>query len=75
MKKVVIRVPCFNHEKYVGLCLESIAAQDYPALDVIVVDDASTDGTAAVAEACCRRFGFASSVTSVTSACLRRLIR
>jgi glycosyltransferase involved in cell wall biosynthesis len=58
MKKVVIRVPCFNHEKYVGLCLESIAAQDYPALDVIVVDDASTDGTAAVAEACCRRFGF-----------------
>jgi alpha-1,3-rhamnosyltransferase len=58
MKKVVIRVSCFNHEKYVGLCLESIAAQDYPALDVIVFDDASTDGTAAVAEACCRRFGF-----------------
>lgn len=58
MKKVVIRVPCFNHEKYVGLCLESIAAQDYPQLEVIVVDDASTDGTAALAEACCRRFGF-----------------
>jgi alpha-1,3-rhamnosyltransferase len=58
MKKVIIRVPCFNHEKYVPLCLESIAAQGYPHLDVIVVDDASTDGTAALAEACCRRFGF-----------------
>jgi alpha-1,3-rhamnosyltransferase len=58
MKKVVIRVPCFNHEKYVGLCLESIAAQDYPHLDVIVVDDASTDGTATIAEALSRRFGF-----------------
>lgn len=58
MKKVVIRVPCFNHEKYVGLCLESIAAQDYPHLEVIVVDDASTDGTAAIAEALSRRFGF-----------------
>jgi glycosyltransferase involved in cell wall biosynthesis len=58
MKKVVIRVPCFNHEKYVGLCLESIAAQDYPHLDVIVVDDASTDGTADIAEGLCRRFGF-----------------
>lgn len=58
MKKVIIRVPCFNHEKYVDLCLESIAAQDYPHLDVIVVDDASTDGTAALAEASCRRFGF-----------------
>lgn len=58
MKKVFIRVASFNHEKFVGLCLESIAAQDYPHLDVIVVDDASTDGTAALAEACCLRFGF-----------------
>jgi glycosyltransferase involved in cell wall biosynthesis len=58
MKKVVIRVPCFNHEKYVGLCLESIAAQDYPHLEVIVIDDASTDGTADIAEGLCRRFGF-----------------
>ena len=58
MKKVIIRVPCFNHEKYVGLCLESIAAQDYPHLEVIVVDDASTDGTASIAEALSRRFGF-----------------
>lgn len=58
MKKVVIRVPCFNHEKYVGLCLESIAAQDYPHLDVVVFDDASKDNTAEVAEDYCRRFGF-----------------
>lgn len=58
MKKVVIRVPCFNHEQYVGLCLASIAAQDYPQLEVIVVDDASTDGTADIAEGLCRRHGF-----------------
>jgi glycosyltransferase involved in cell wall biosynthesis len=58
MKKVVIRVPCYNHEKYVGLCLESIAAQDYPHLEVIVFDDASKDGTAEIAERICRRYGF-----------------
>jgi glycosyltransferase involved in cell wall biosynthesis len=58
MKKVVIRVPCFNHEKYVRLCLESIAAQDYADLEVIVVDDASSDATAYIAEELCRRFGF-----------------
>jgi glycosyltransferase involved in cell wall biosynthesis len=58
MKKVVIRVPCFNHEKYVGLCLESIAAQDYPHIEVIVIDDASTDATADIAEELCRRLGF-----------------
>ncbi len=58
MKKVVIRVPCFNHEKYVRLCLESIAAQDYPNLEVLVLDDASTDATAEIAQELCRRFGF-----------------
>lgn len=58
MKKVVIRVPCYNHEKYVGLCLESIAAQDHPFLEVIVVDDASKDKTAEIAERLCRQYGF-----------------
>lgn len=58
MKKVLIRVPCFNHEKYVKLCLDSIAAQDYPSLEVVVVDDASGDRTAEIAESLCGRYGF-----------------
>jgi glycosyltransferase involved in cell wall biosynthesis len=57
-RKVLLRVPCYNHEHYVEQCLESIAAQDYPALEVIVIDDASTDGTALIAERLCRRHGF-----------------
>ncbi len=58
MKKVLIRVPCFNHEKYVAGCLESIAGQSYANTDVIVVDDCSSDRTAAIAEDLCRKFGF-----------------
>src|SRR5690242_5125629 len=36
-------VPCFNHGRYLRDCLDSIRDQSYPAVETIVVDDASTD--------------------------------
>jgi glycosyltransferase involved in cell wall biosynthesis len=42
-------VPVFNGRDYLGAALQSILAQDYGNLEVIVVDDGSEDGTAAVA--------------------------
>jgi glycosyltransferase involved in cell wall biosynthesis len=42
-------VPVFNGEKYLGEALGSIFAQSYRPLEVIIVDDGSTDGTSAVA--------------------------
>ena len=42
-------VPVFNGELYLAEALESILNQTYRPLEVIVVDDGSTDGTAAVA--------------------------
>ncbi len=42
-------IPLFNCEKYVGAAIESILAQNYPPMQIIVVDDGSTDGSAAVA--------------------------
>jgi len=41
-------VPVFNGERYLGEALESIFKQSYQSLEIIVVDDGSTDGTAAV---------------------------
>ncbi len=47
---VSIVVPAFNAEDSIGRCLGSIMIQTYSNLEVIVVDDGSTDGTSGVAE-------------------------
>lgn len=42
-------VPVYNGERFLGEALESILRQAHSPLEIIVVDDGSTDGTAAVA--------------------------
>lgn len=43
-------VPFFNVEPYIWECLDSILAQDVRDIEVILVDDGSTDGTRAICE-------------------------
>ncbi len=45
MKKVSMIIPIYNEEKYIKDTLESALAQDYRELEVIVVNDSSTDAT------------------------------
>ncbi len=42
---VSIGVPCYNYEKYIKDCLDSIAAQSYNGIEILVVDDCSTDNS------------------------------
>ena len=42
---VSIVVSCFNVEPYVGECLDSALYQSYLNLEIVVVDDGSSDGT------------------------------
>jgi len=42
---VSVIVPCFNGERHLRRCLEGLTRQAYPDYEIVVVDDASTDGT------------------------------
>lgn len=43
--KVSILVPCYNVEKYLGECLNSIIAQTLDDIEIICINDGSTDST------------------------------
>lgn len=47
MKKISVIIPCYNIEKYIDCCLDSVEKQTIgmDALEVILVNDASTDDT------------------------------
>lgn len=43
MNKISIIVPIYNVEKYLTQCLESLVNQTFPPIEIICIDDASTD--------------------------------
>lgn len=45
---VSVIVPCFNHEPFLRFALESVFAQSYQNIEVIAIDDGSTDGSTAL---------------------------
>ena len=45
---VSILIPCFNAERWIAQAIESALAQSWRPIEVIVVDDGSTDGSAGI---------------------------
>ncbi len=48
--KISVLIPCFNAEAYIAATLESVLAQTWPNIEVIVVDDGSKDRSASIVE-------------------------
>lgn len=48
MAKVSVIVPIYNAEKYLEQCLDSIVSQTLKDIEIILIDDGSTDGSAEI---------------------------
>lgn len=46
LKKLSVVVPVYNVKEYLSICVESLVKQSYTNLEIILVDDGSTDGSA-----------------------------
>ncbi|XVV17838.1 bifunctional polysaccharide deacetylase/glycosyltransferase family 2 protein [Actinoplanes sp. CA-131856] len=50
VEPVSVIVPAYNEKEGIEAAVRSLAGGDYPDIEVVVVDDGSTDGTAALVE-------------------------
>ena len=60
MNMVSIIIPCRNEEKYIGRCLDSLLANDYPrkVLEIVVIDGMSRDRTREIVNEYCLKYPF-----------------
>ena len=50
MPDISIIIPVYNVSLYIGKCIESIINQTYKNIEIICVDDGSTDGSAEICD-------------------------
>lgn len=49
-KKISVIIPVYNVEQFLNECMESVCAQTYSNLEIIMIDDGSTDGSSALCD-------------------------
>lgn len=56
MKKVSFVVPAFNAQNYISKCIDSIENQTYKTIEVIIVNDGSTDDTLKICQSLSNKY-------------------
>lgn len=49
-KKITVVVPCYNVENYLERCLDSLLSQTFKDIEIVMIDDCSTDNTRNIIE-------------------------
>ncbi len=55
---VSIIVSCYNHQNYITACIESIVKQSYGNIELIVIDDGSSDNSADILQQLSNKYSF-----------------
>lgn len=50
LPNISVVIPCYNAIRYISATIQSAQAQDWPGLEILVVDDGSSDGSAALVQ-------------------------
>lgn len=50
MEKISVLIPVYNSEKHIARCIKSIINQTYSNIEIVIVNDGSTDGTQNIIE-------------------------
>lgn len=58
MDKISIILPVFNVEHYLKKCIDSILNQTYKNIEIIIIDDGSTDGSASICDYYTKTYDF-----------------
>lgn len=56
MEKTSVIIPIYNSAGFIGRCISSVLKSGYPVLEIIVVDDASSDDTVRIVEEYRRKY-------------------
>jgi len=55
---VSVIISCYNHQDYIRDCIASVVRQTYPAIELIVFDDGSSDNSPAILKSLSEQYGF-----------------
>jgi len=72
---VSVVIPVYNDEQYIQECLESVLNQDYENLEIIVVDDGSSDSTPKILQTFDKRLHYIHQENRGTAAALNKGIQ